>query len=675
MKPNKAKKVLILHKKPDAKKSSLLKPPSSSRANAYFIGFFFVCAVLLYGNTILNRYALDDDFVTNNAQVKKGLSALPEIFTSFYVTQTGNLGSQHSDYRPVVKATFALEHQLWGEKPGRSHALNVLIYFALSILLFFTLKRLLKSYNILFPFLITLIFMVHPVHTEVVASLKNRDEMLAFLCGLGGLWHFMNYAEKRSILSIFYALVIFFIGYLCKSSILPFLFLYLLVLYFFYDFPAKRLGLIFLALLVVVLIARFGPRYFLPDFSRVNSFIENPLYVEKGLWIRLGTGLMTLLFYLKILFYPYPLLFYYGYNMIPLTNLANIWVILSLFIHIGLFGFAIWKLKEKHILSFAILWYLLAIAMYSNIVVPAVGMVAERFVFTASVGFCIALVYLLFVVFKTNPQSLTIEFDAKAKIWAIVILIFIPCSIHTINRNTQWRSLFSLYKSDIKHLGNSAKANLQWAGFLMRSVYLDETFLRHGAVNQLKQQTIISHFRRALDLYPNNYQTLNDLGTVYLFFAKNVDSATYFLNKAIELNPKLEPAWVNLGMAYRQEGKYDKAIECYERILKNNPNQIKAIFSLANIYNDMGDFNRAVKMNEEVMKAYPSLDMPYINIGNYYMLKTDTATAVHYWELAAERNPSYELCVHLTNLYRVKGDKEKAEYYYRLGQQAKSRTP
>ena len=202
----------------------------------------------------------------------------------------------------------------------------------------------------------------------------------------------------------------------------------------------------------------------------------------------------------------------------------------------------------------------------------------------------------------------------------------------------------------------------------MGTVYQDQNFLRNGHVNQFKFEIIVSHFRRSLKLYPNNYLTTNDLGTVYLFLGKNYDSAVYFLRQAIALDSTLQPAWVNLGMAYRELKQFPKAIECYEHILKVNPNQVKATFALANVYNDMGEFDRAVKMNEEVMKTYPQLEMPYVNIGNYYMLRKDTVTAVNYWEKAAAINPSFELCVQLNSLYLLKGDNEKADYYYRLGE-------
>lgn len=639
------------------------------RGNLYVVLSLLVFGLVLYGNTIFNKYAIDDNLVVSNELVEKGLKAIPEIFSTHYFSQEGNVGSSSADYRPVVKATFALEHQLWGKKPGRSHLINILLYVALSVLLFYILKRLLYNYNILFPYLVTLVFMAHPVHTEVVASLKNRDEMMAFLCGLGTLWSILNYADTKKIRYLALAPLLFLTGYLCKSSILPFLILIPLVLVFFNRMPVKKVAPVFIVLLVVALIAQMGPNLFLPSAERIKSYIENPLYLEKSPWIRTGTGLVSLLFYLRILLYPYPLLYYYGFDMIPVTGPGHILALLSLLIHVVIFIYALRNFRERKILSFAILWYLFAIAMYSNVLFPVVGIVGERFVFTASLGFAIALVFFMFKIFRTEPGSLTIELDARIKILAVLLLVLVPYTVLSVTRNRDWKNLFTLYRNDIQSLSRSAKANIDYAGYLMGTVYQDPNFLRYGSVNQHKYSVITMHFRRALEMYPDNYQTTNDLGTVYLFLGKNYDSAVYFLRKAIALDSTLQPAWVNLGMAYRELKQYDKAIDCYEHILQINPGQVKAVFALANVYNDMGDFDRAVKMNEDMMKRYPTLEMPYVNIGNYHMLRKDTATAVAYWEKAAAIRPSFELCVQLNSLYLQKGDQAKAEYYYNLGEQ------
>ena len=263
-------------KKQQAVKKTLFKPPDSKKANRYFVMAFFFIAFILYGNTILNKYAVDDEFVTNNEIVKQGLKSIPHIFKSYYVEQKGNVGTQVADYRPIVKVTFALEYEFLRGKPGRSHAINVFIYFLLSTSLFFVLKRLFKNYNILFPFLITVIFMAHPVHTEVVASLKNRDEMLAFLFAILAMHFFLKYADTRKIYNVFIGLGLFFIGYLSKSSIMPFLALYPLVFWFYTDLKPKKFLPIFIALVGVGMLAHFLPAHVSAGCNTTEQFCREP---------------------------------------------------------------------------------------------------------------------------------------------------------------------------------------------------------------------------------------------------------------------------------------------------------------------------------------------------------------------------------------------------------------
>jgi len=395
--------------------------------------------------------------------------------------------------------------------------------------------------------------------------------------------------------------------------------------------------------------------------------------MDKNLFVRTGTGMMTLLFYLRILIFPNPLLFYYGYDMIPITGWGNIWVLLSFIFYLSLFSYAILKFREKHILSFAILYFFIAIAIFTNVVTPVVGIVGERFVFNASLGFVIALVYFIFMAFRTDPKSLTIEFSERAKIIVIIALLLIPCTAKTIKRNRDWRNLFDLYSSDIKHLEKSFKGNVEYAECLSALVYQDHSFQQNGAVNERLQEEIVTHFRRALKLYPNDYTTLNDLATVYIEFTPKPDSGLVFLKKAIALRPELQSAWVNMAMIYHKENKLDSAIFCYQKVLQINPGSMTAFFKIADLYFEKGDVGKAIHLNEDMIKKYPDLDVPYFNIGYYFILHGDTTTAIKYFEDAAQRNPTYEACTNLSVIYKAKGDMQKANYYSGLAEDAEQR--
>lgn len=182
----------------------------------YFLGFL---VFVLFANTIGNGYNMDDELVTmNHKMTSRGLEAIIDIFTSPYYSD--DMGYAYG-YRPIVHLSFALEHQLFGEKAGISHLINVLL-FAFSVVLFF--KLLLKwvgEQNRWMALVIAVLFAVHPIHTEAVASIKNRDEILAFFfVALSGLY-FFRFATLSSWSSLIWVFVFFSLAMLSKKSVFP----------------------------------------------------------------------------------------------------------------------------------------------------------------------------------------------------------------------------------------------------------------------------------------------------------------------------------------------------------------------------------------------------------------------------------------------------------------------
>src|SRR5580700_11178998 len=91
----------------------------------------FGLVFLLYGNSIRNNYALDDNYVTvttpekpNNPRIEKGISGIPKLFTTHYIESA----TQSFEYRPLVLVTFAIEYQFFGSNPHVSHFISVLLY-------------------------------------------------------------------------------------------------------------------------------------------------------------------------------------------------------------------------------------------------------------------------------------------------------------------------------------------------------------------------------------------------------------------------------------------------------------------------------------------------------------------------------------------------------------------
>lgn len=650
-------------------KPEIGKPPSFRSFYLLIVAFSF----LLYGNTINNRYALDDFYVTsNNPLVEQGIKAIPAIFTSYYININAEEGGQHNyGYRPMAKTTYAIERQIFGENPHVSHFINILLYALTGILLFKILRKLLKNHHVLFPFLTVMLFLAHPLHTEVVASLKNREELLSFLGALFALMYFLKFHETGKKLNILWGTIAFGLGFLSKANIMTFLAVIPLVFYFFTDLKPKKITGLTVSILAVMLIVVILPRIFLGTATRPMQFIENPLLFGVSFTERIGTSMMGLLFYLKMLVFPHPLVFYYGFNMIPVAGLGNPLVWLSILLHAGLLGFALWKIRQKHILSFAILFYLVNISMYSNLFAMPTGIVAERFLYIASLGFCLALVYGLFRLFGSEPDGLKITGKTINYTILASVLLAIPATARTIDRNHDWKDELSLYAADAPYIVKSAKANFIYATNLRSSVI---ERLKNGVQrNQVEPdaQICITHFKRATAVYPAYSDAWNNLGEVFLLVLNEPDSAIQYFEKAVATNPQFTAAFYNLGYTYQITDQPEKAIPEYEKALELEPYEIRAMSNLALLYHKTGQEDKAIKLNEDIILIEPTLDTPYINLGTYAMRNGDPVKALEYFAKAIELNPNnFELNMRLRNYYTKVGDSTKADYYLDLARRS-----
>lgn len=171
------------------------KPATANNQSRFLYAVIFVFSFLIYANSIFNNYNLDDELVTENHRLTKdGISSISSILTEpYYKDKSG----YSYEYRPVVLISFALEHSMFGENPHISHFINVLLYSLLCVLLFYVLALLLNGYSVLLPFLITIIFAAHPIHTEIVASIKNRDEIFAVGFALLALLSALRFVDSK----------------------------------------------------------------------------------------------------------------------------------------------------------------------------------------------------------------------------------------------------------------------------------------------------------------------------------------------------------------------------------------------------------------------------------------------------------------------------------------------
>jgi tetratricopeptide (TPR) repeat protein len=642
------------------KKSGL----TQRQINWIFILLLAAVTFGLYGITARNYYNLDDFHIArDNPDIEQGIKAVPKIFTSLYSNREG----RSYGYRPLVRTTFAIEYEFFGRNPYVSHVINTLLYFILVLVLFRVLKRLLHNYHIFFPFLIALLFAAHPIHTEVVASLKNRDEILMLMLCLVSLDQLLSYVRNHMSRHLVWALIWFLLAFLAKPTAAAFFLIFPLALYFFTEADKKlliRAGLFFGGIGIV---AALGPFLYLPFIDRPLDYFENPLVGDPSLANRIAWGGFSLLYYLRLIIFPHPLRYYYGYNMFPDVSITNIWVILGIVVHLGLFIYAIYKFKDRHILSFAILVYLSAIAMFINTVKPVPGIIGERYLWIPSIGFSIALAFFIYKVFLASPKANNIASGKMAGIIVLSLLILIPYSGKTYIRNTQWKTEYTLFAADMPHLWDSFIGNDQYAHEIMQAMN-KELAKPVNVVKFIDPQIreALMHWERAREIYPDHYSTYNNMGIVYSRVYKEYDTAIVHFNQALERKPDDPMLLFNLGMAYEGKEQYTRAINFYQKSLDNDPDAINTRSRLANIYFGLGEFTEAIEMNQEIMRVAPGESLPYVNIGNYYIFQRDTTNGIRFYEKAVELGAPPEASIFLSKYFMTKGDIRKSNYYKKI---------
>ena len=197
----------------------------TTKAHWTFGLIIFLLAFIQYSNTLGHDFAWDDKIVIQeNDRVQQGFSGIPELFLKY----NSDLRKDQYGYRPITLTSFAIDYAISAGEPGFFHFMNILYFGLLCLVLFILLNRIFKQYSPVLPFLITVLFTVHPIHVEVVANIKSRDEILALLFCLLSLLQFLNYLERKQWKSIALTILYFGLAFLSKENAITFIPIYII---------------------------------------------------------------------------------------------------------------------------------------------------------------------------------------------------------------------------------------------------------------------------------------------------------------------------------------------------------------------------------------------------------------------------------------------------------------
>jgi len=593
-------------------------------------------AFVLYFNTANHQYVLDDfSLISDNTVTTKGLKGIPTIFQNHY--RVGYYLIDDGIYRPLSVAMFALEWELSPNNPHLSHWLNLLFYVFTGWLLFITLSKLLKNYNLVIPFLISIVFIAHPVHTEVVANIKSRDELMGFFLSIASLYYLLKYFEKNKIYYLILVGFLFFGALLAKETAITMIVLFPVSTYLFINQSLKKNILPFVFLLVPVIIFLFIRNVVLSenDTTYMVTPLENLLLATNNVTSRIATEIKIMGDYILLLIYPENLLYDRSYGQIKIVNFSDIKVILTLILLIfsGVFCFV--KILKKDLIAFGIFIFLLTMTLFSNIIFTIGVAMADRFLYFASLGFAFIVVILFVKITKTKLdfekyKSVSNFFSGNFKLLLFTAPIILFYSFRTMERNKDWKDNFTLFSKDVIKMPNNSRAHSFYANELIRTVAFNET---DSVLKKKYYLESIKEFKRSFAIYPKQSPEVYEaIGTAYLKINK-FDSAEYYYKKGIKLDHTLIK---NLGDLYFAKCDYNKAIYFYLKQVKISPENYLTWLNLGLSYGTLKKYDLALGNFLKADQFKPN--DPQINffIATVYQFKNDELNYLKYYTKSIE---------------------------------------
>jgi len=522
----------------------------------------------MYFNSINHDYTLDDiGAINENRYVLEGFSGIPKLMKiEFWHFQNTHL----SYYRPLSLITFAIENEFTKNNPQLGHFINVLIFAFSTFLLFLVLSKLFRNTHALFAFAATVLYAAHPLHTEVVANIKGRDELLSFLNIMAMIWFTLKFIDTKKISSLIASLIFCYLGMLSKETALTGVLLLPVVIFYYTDLSIleclKKTALPF----AVVLIFFMQKKLFLGTLSGVIPVdIVNYPYTQFA--VKIPTTFFLFAFCLKLLIFPHPLRYEYSYNQIPAVGFTDIWAILGILLFFTGLYFTYKQAMKKTVWGFALAVFYITLVPSLAFTILRGGIFAERFLFAPSLGFCIALVYGIALLTKTdfsiNKNNLITTLKSNLKLVGPVLVIMILYGFKTITRNTAWKDDYTLFSTDIKTGENSAQNQRHLAKKIIDKAALEKdstkkAALANEAVNVLKQ---------ALKIHPKFGEAYYLTGYVYQIITPNLDTAIYYYQKAIQTAPSFYIPYFNVGIIYQMRGDNEMASFHYNEAVRYNP--------------------------------------------------------------------------------------------------------
>ncbi|XDV30346.1 hypothetical protein PO909_033281 [Leuciscus waleckii] len=525
-------------------------------------------ALICFINSHDGDFVFDDsEAIINNKDLNPG-TPLSNIWKNDFWGSNLSSNSSHKSYRPLTVLTFRINYLLAGGlHPIGFHTLNVALHCVISMLMIdvFAIligglvhdgRGLTLNLSPKASFLAALFFAAHPVHTESVAGIVGRADLL---CALFFQLSFLVYCRafqggdrKFSVLWIFGSILLCAVAMLCKEQGITVLgvnaaYDILMVCNLnIYELAHRLLsrrntadvgGLVQSGLLMRLALLFLGGSFLLyarwrimgtgpPSFTEVDnpaSFAENVILriVNYNYYYSLNAWLLLC---------PWWLCFDWSMGCVPLIKSATDWrIVWPLVLWCCLMGLVSQALcsqdsNKRRTLTFGLVLLVIPFLPASNLFFRVGFVIAERVLYLSSAGYCLILAYAVGY-----------------------------CCCH-------WRKHKVHY-----NVGKSL-------------------------ADRGNQSAAVKYYREAVRLHPKYVHAMNNLGNI-LKERNELKEAEELLSAAVYIQPDFAAAWMNLGIVQNSLKKFDKAEQSYWNAIRFRKKYPDCYYNLGRLY---ADLNRSI---------------------------------------------------------------------------------
>jgi Tfp pilus assembly protein PilF len=514
-------------------------------------------AAAAYAATLGYDLVWDDTLLIQQSWRLHHWAELPSLLVSQFWSEVGEASHY---YRPLTTLTFFLDVQVWGLQPFGFHLTNVLAHVAVTLAVLAVARRV--TGGELAAVISALAFALQPLHAESVSFVSGRTDVLAALFCLLALLAYDRGRDQPRWSWTACSLGAYLLALLAKevAITLP----AVLALWDWRvrgdlrDRRAAWRGAVRYGAYGAVVAIYLGLRLFA---------LRGVTHAEAGAWgslvTRLLTTLQTVVSYAWMTIVPYPANAYRV--IVPATVPPDLRWWLAMAGLGGAIAATAWALRRAPVAGFGALWFWITLApsVAVNLLPLPTALMAERFLYLPTVGYCLILGWAASRLLGPVALGRTAQLRLAPALGLAALLL--AYFVLTIWRNEDWRDEYRLYSRMAETSPGAAVPHINLA-FVQ---------LPRGEVGSAND-----HLRAAVRLAPGNPRAQAGLGLTETMLG-HLDAGLQHGLRARDLDPENADVRASLGALYLSRGEPARAVPELRQSLRLKPNQVHAALNLA----------------------------------------------------------------------------------------------